>query len=282
MSNNHIYTNYSQGTVTSDDGTIISYYTTGKGPALILIHGALSMAENYKDMAGYLGRDFTVYAIERRGRGLSGAQGNDYSIIKECEDMAVLQKNVKAEYLFGHSYGGLIALEAARINNSFRKIAVYEPGVSVDGAISMSWISAYQKSLSEGKYLDAFATFSISAGPERAQKLPHWLMKVMLRIFIKQKDRQQIYRLLPANLLEHIEVSNKNNTYHNYREVQAGVLLMYGGKSGLQYVDKAIKALTGVLPSSVIREFPALDHFGPDKTSPAEVAQTVRDYFLRD
>jgi pimeloyl-ACP methyl ester carboxylesterase len=281
MITTHINTPHYQNRVTSNDGTSISYYTMGSGPGLILVHGALSMAADYNTMAECLGKDFTVYAIDRRGRGLSGPQGKDYSIIKECEDVAALQKKVNAKYLFGHSYGGLVVLETARNNQNFKRIAVYEPGVSVDGAISMSWMPAYQKFLSAEKYLDAFAAFSIGAGPEKAQKLPLWLMKIMLRIFIKRKERQQLYGLLPANLLEHIEVGNQNNTNPNYREVQADVLLMHGGKSGLRYVSKAIEALTKVLPSSQVKEFPKLDHFGPDKTAPAEVAQAVRDYFLK-
>ena len=280
MTTTHINPPHYPDTATSNDGTSISYYTTGSGPGLILVHGALSMATDYNTMAECLGKDFTVYAMDRRGRGLSGPQGRDYSIIKECEDVAALQKKVNAEYLFGHSYGGLVALETARNNQDFNRIAVYEPGVSVDGAISMGWMPAYQKFLSEGKYLDAFATFSITAGPEKAQKMPLWLMKLMLPMFIKRKDRKQLYGLLPANLLEHVEVGKQNNTYPNYREVQAGVLLMYGGKSGLRYVSKAIEALIKVLSSSQVKEFPKLDHFGPDKTAPAEVAQAVRDYFL--
>jgi pimeloyl-ACP methyl ester carboxylesterase len=240
--------------VISNDGTSISYYTKGSGPGLILVHGALSMATDYITMAECLGKDFTVYAIDRRGRGLSGPQGTDYSIIKECEDITALQRAVKADYLFGHSYGGLAALETARTNQNFKKIAVYEPGVSVDGTISMDWIPAYQKFLSDDKYLDAFASFTIGAGPERAQKMPLWLMKLLLLIFIPHNDRKHLYGLLNANLLEHIEVGKQNNTFRNYREVQTGVLLMQGGKSGLTYVREVMKVLPSILPSSQVQE----------------------------
>jgi predicted alpha/beta superfamily hydrolase len=44
-----------------------------------------------------------------------------------------LQAATGASFLVGHSYGGLIALEVARNNKDFNKIAVYEPGVSIDG-----------------------------------------------------------------------------------------------------------------------------------------------------
>jgi predicted alpha/beta superfamily hydrolase len=51
--------------------------------------------------------------------------------------------------LVGHSYGGLVALEVARNNNAFRKIAVYEPGVHIDGSMPTAWMPGYEKKLAE-------------------------------------------------------------------------------------------------------------------------------------
>lgn len=265
--------------VTSKDGTIISYQTTGSGPGLILIHGVLSTSKNYRRLAEFLGKNFTVYSIDRRGRGLSGAQGDDYSMKKECEDIEALQQQTGAIYLFGHSYGGLIALEVACSNKQFKKIAVYEPGVSVDGSISIDWMPAYQKYLADKKYLDAFAVFSIGAGPENARKMPLWLMKTILPFFVKNPEREEKYNLLQSNLLEHQAVASRDDTYQNYQAISADVLLMYGGKSNLRWVDKAIKTLSEVLPVSEKRKFPKLDHFGPDKTGPEVVAENVTKFF---
>ena len=89
-----------------------------------------------------------------------------------------------------------------------------------------------------------------------------------------------MYKLLPANLLEHKEVAKKDNSYKNYREVSAGVLLMFGGKSKLVGITKAIKVLLEVLPLAKPLEFPKLDHFGPDKTGPIDIAAKVTEYFM--
>jgi len=277
-SNNHANTSE---TVMSDDGTVISYQTTGSGPGLILIHGVLSMAVDYNNLAAELGKSFTVYSLERRGRGLSGSQGEDYQMEKECEDVSALQKKTGAMYLVGHSYGGLIALETARYNHAFKKVAVYEPGVSVDGAISMVWVDKYQKYLTDSKYLDALCVFSIETAPGNAKATPLWLMRVLLPLIIKKNELQKMYKLLAANLNEHIEVANKNNTYENYRSILADVLLMFGGKSNLKWVKTAVAALSNTVPSIELREFPKLDHFGPDKTGPTDVAGAIEGFFLR-
>ena len=268
-------------TVLSRDGAKISYLTMGSGPSVLVIPGALSMAADYAAFASALAEHFTVHIIERRGRGESSPQGDDYSIAKECEDVLALQQKTGASLLVGHSFGGLVALEVARNNPSLTKIAVYEPGVSIDGSIPMDWMPGYEKKLAEKKYLDAFVEFSLGVGPERARKTPPWLMKLLLPLFLSSHERKQMLGLLPENLREHQEVARLDSSYENYREIAADVLLMYGGKSDLPWVHPAMEQLAAVLPRSETKAFPRLDHFGIDKKAPREVAKAVSTYFLK-
>ena len=268
-------------TVLSRDGTKISYLSMGSGPSVLVIPGALFMAADYAAFANALAEHFTVHIIERRGRGESGPQGDDYSIAKEREDVLALLQKIGASLLVGHSFGGLVALEVARNNPSLTKVAVYEPGVSIDGSIPMHWMPGYEKKLAEKKYLDAFVEFSLGSGPERARKTPPWLMKLLLPLFLNSHERKLMLGLLPENLREHQEVARLDSSYENYREIAAGVLLMYGGKSDLPWVHPAMERLAAVLPRSETKAFPRLDHFGIDKKAPREVAKAVNTYFLK-
>jgi pimeloyl-ACP methyl ester carboxylesterase len=266
--------------LTTKDGTSVAYSTTGAGPGVIVIPGVMSNAGDYAELAQALAGTFTVHVIERRGHGNSGPQGSTYSMGDECEDIGELQQRTGATRIFGHSYGGLIALQAARTNPSLQKIAVYEPGVSIGKGISMSWIPAYERYLAEGKRLDAFAAFSIAAGPRKAQKMPRWLMKWMLPILLNKQRLQTMLELLPANLKEHREIARYANALENYRDIRAKVLLMFGGKSDLPWVDEVHQALPDMIPSHEIKTFPKLDHFAPDQKAPREVALVVRDFLL--
>jgi pimeloyl-ACP methyl ester carboxylesterase len=148
-----------------------------------------------------LSEHFTVHTIERRGRGESGPQGDDYSIVKECEDVLALQAETGAALLVGHSYGGLVALEVARNNRAFSRIAVYEPGVS--------------------------------DGPPRIQKTPRWLMKLnclCLSAVPASTARCSISSIKICG--NGGKLPGCDSSCEHYREVGAGVLLMYGGKSG--------------------------------------------------
>jgi len=240
------------------------------------------MATDYAAFARALSEHFAVHTIERRGRGESGPQGDDYSIVKECEDVLALQAETGAALLVGHSYGGLVALEVARNNKAFKKIAVYEPGVSIDGSMPTAWMPGYAKKLADGRNVDALVEFTLADAPPRIQKTPRWLMKLLLLVLVSySRQYRQMLDLLDQNLQEWREIARLDSRCDHYREIAGNVLLMYGGRSDSKAVTLAMERLAAILPHSVTKEFPKLDHFGIERTAPREVAKAVSDYFLR-
>ena len=77
---------------------------------------------------------FTVYAIDRRGRG-ANADTDDYVLDREVEDVsAVVASLGEPVNLLGHSFGGLLALEAALLTPNVRRLVLYDPGIEGAGA----------------------------------------------------------------------------------------------------------------------------------------------------
>lgn len=269
-------------TVISKDGTIVSFLSMGMGSGVIVLPGVLSMASDYAAFASALADNFAVHTLERRGRGRSGPQGDRYGIQKEIDDVLALHRETSASFLVGHSYGGLIALEVARTNNAFTKIALYEPGVSIDGSMPVYWMPGYEKKIAENRNLDALVEFTLADAPARLAKLPAWLMKLMLRLFfVRYPDSKQMLGLLQQNLREWREIARLDGHYTNYREVSAAVLLLYGGRSDSRAVDLVIERLPEVIPRCETKVFPQLDHFGIERTAPKEVAKTIGDFFSK-
>ena len=123
----------SQESVTSEDGTPIAYWRSGKGPPLVLVHGTSADHSRWKPVLPAFEERFTVYAIDRRGRGASG-DSEDYSIEREFEDVAAVVDSVgELANLLGHSYGAVCALEAALLTQNVRKLVLYEGGTKVSG-----------------------------------------------------------------------------------------------------------------------------------------------------
>lgn len=269
-----------QDFVVSSDGTKISYLSRGSGKPVIIVPGALTLAEDFAPFGRELAQNFTVYILERRGRGQSGPPGNDYSIGKECEDVRALQQKTGAEFIFGHSFGGLVALETARHNRDFLKVAVYEPGVSIDGAIPIGWAEKCQEQLAQGKNLDAFVTFVRGINPEMSGKIPAWLLKRILPLAIKKAELAQKLNLLPGTIPEHREVARLDNSYPNYREIPTQILLLCGGRPKKSWAERTVSRLAQELPQASMHQFPKFDHFGPEKF-PQTVAAEVAAFFLR-
>lgn len=111
---------------TSKDGTPIAFDRFGEGPALILVAGATATRVAETSLATVLAPHFTVFAYDRRGRGDSGDNA-PYSVEREVEDIeALIDEAGGSAFVFGHSSGAVLALEAARLlPGKITKLAIY-------------------------------------------------------------------------------------------------------------------------------------------------------------
>jgi pimeloyl-ACP methyl ester carboxylesterase len=137
--------------VTSRDGTVIGYRQAGRGLGVIVLHGGMQTAQNFMMLAGALADSFTVYVPDRRERGLSGPPGDHYGLGAECEDVAALAQVTGARSLFGLSLGAIIALQAALVLPMIRRVAVYEPPLSVNHSTPTHGVSRYDREVAQGK-----------------------------------------------------------------------------------------------------------------------------------
>lgn len=123
-------------TVRSADGTTIAYQAIGDGTPVILIGGAFNDRTTVAGLAAALAPHVTAISYDRRGRGDStdNADQGDHTVDREIEDLAAVIDNLGGNAgLFGHSSGGLLALEAALHGLPIDKVAVYEPSYIPDG-----------------------------------------------------------------------------------------------------------------------------------------------------
>lgn len=121
-------------TVTSTDGTIIAFWRSGTGPPLLLVHGATAdHTTTWRFVLPKLEKRFTVYAMDRRGRGGSG-DSPDYELRREAEDIAAVVDSIDEPVnVIGHSFGALCAFEASLLTTNMKRLILYE-GVPLNGA----------------------------------------------------------------------------------------------------------------------------------------------------
>lgn len=266
-------------TVASVDGTVIGYHTVGQGPPLIVVGGGLRSAEDYLALARGLAKRYCVHVVDRRGRGLSGPQGPRYGIARECEDLLAVQAATGAKVVFGHSYGGLVALETAVRSDRFEAMVLYEPAVSVGGSIPTDWMPPYRALLERGDTRGAFACFAQAFGPGPATKLPRWYLRAVLRCVIRKRRWEDGYEpLLAANLAEHEHVASCDDHVAKYGAITARILLLGGSRSPAFMTTLPLERLQRTVPGAAVDIIDGLDHLAPDEKAPEIVARRALDF----
>ena len=118
------------------------------GPPLVLVHGAGSARWSFDAVRPHLEGRFTVIAVDRRGRGDS-TDGAGYSLEREYEDVAAVVRDAgDGALLAGHSYGGLVAVGAARLLG-LPGLALYEP-VMGPGLAAADTVDRWERLIAEG------------------------------------------------------------------------------------------------------------------------------------
>jgi pimeloyl-ACP methyl ester carboxylesterase len=123
------------GTVTSADGTSISFDRLGAGPPVVIVSSALADRSDARRLAKHLSQQFTVVNYDRRGRGQS-TDTAPYDVDREIEDIAAVLEAVGGRAsLFGSSSGAVLALDAAgRLATKVDRLVLFEPPFIVDGS----------------------------------------------------------------------------------------------------------------------------------------------------
>jgi pimeloyl-ACP methyl ester carboxylesterase len=263
----------SQSTVISADGTTIGYRTLGDGPGVIVVGGALRTSEDYLPFAYALGRSFTVHVVDRRGRGASGPQGPGYALNNEVEDVHAVQAATGARLAFGHSYGGLVVLEAAWSLPRFDRLMVYEPGVPC-APVPTGWMAPYRQRLAAGDAFGAFAHFIRGSGgaPAFLTKMPYWYLRLALRVGFRGPAWRRMRPLLEANLAEHEQVAAQQGRLASFAAVTVPVLLLCGGRTP-PAIRAEFEALRDTLPDATLETMAGLNHFGPEGKTASSVAE---------
>ncbi len=247
-------------TTTSADGTTIAFDRSGRGPALLLVGGALSDRAAAVGLAGKLAPRYTVIAFDRRGRGDSGDTA-PYAVEREVEDIVALLDGAGGwAFVFGHSSGAVLALETARaFPERVPKVAVYEPPFIVDDTrapLPADYAAQLETLVSEGHRGEAVAYF-LTSGPgipagvvESMRTEEYWpsLEAIAHTLAYDASVMGDTMRGSPAPL-------------ERWASLRVPALVMAGGASP-SWQQQGARALASTLPDARHRTLEGQDH-GP-------------------
>jgi pimeloyl-ACP methyl ester carboxylesterase len=195
--------------IESADGTGIAVDQSGSGPRLVIVLGAFCDRSTSKPLAALLSPTYTVYAYDRRGRGDSG-NGLPLSIKGEVEDLAaVVAAAGHSPFVYGHSSGGALALEAAARGVEMRRLAVYEPPYTGDDHPGAEFGQRLDKLVAAGRRDQAAEQWLAMAGTppsiiESIKRSPGWAHRQALAHTLSQDLRLANNGRVPIERLKRI------------------------------------------------------------------------------
>lgn len=238
-------------TVVAPDGTSLAVFVSGSGPPLVLVHGTSADHARWAPVLPSLQRRFTVYAMDRRGRGGSGDR-TPYEIQREFDDVAAVVDAIGGPViLLGHSYGAVCALEASTRTTSVDRLILYEPPIPTGIAMyPPELVDELERLLAEGRGEDVLVSFFrqvVRMPPEELEMLrglPNWPARVAAARTIPREMRlDETYAFDPAR----------------FRDMRAPTLLLLGGDSPPLF-QRAIATVHAALPASRIEVLPGQQH----------------------
>jgi pimeloyl-ACP methyl ester carboxylesterase len=252
---------------TSWDGTRVAYWRSGSGPPLLLVHGTTADHTRWARLLPTLEQRFTVYAMDRRGRGGSG-DADEYAIEREFEDVAAVVDAIGEPLsLLGHSYGAVCSLEASLLTDKVRRLILYEPPAPAEAPLYPPGV------------------------PERIQALvdagdPEGALEVMFREVVKMPDSElEVYRSLPAwrvrvtlapTIARELAVERSYAFRpERFANFPIPTLLLLGGDSPSVF-RQATAALAAALPDSRVVVMPGQRHVAMDTAPELFLAEVGR------
>lgn len=254
--------------VNSKDGTPIGCRISGTGPTLLLVHGGTADHRRWAGIWPRFEQHFSVYAMDRRGRGMSG-DSPEYNLFREVEDVAAVveaafKRSGEPVSVLGHSFGGLCSLEAALLSDTIGQLILYEPPLPVGQQLYQPDFSdRVQALIDQGRLepaLEMFLREEVKM-PEHElaiyRRLPMWPERVkIVHTVLREIVIDQTYRFDPTR----------------FADLRVPTLLLLGSDSPPIF-RQAIETLESALPASRVAILPGQQHIAMD---------TAPDLFVRE
>ncbi|GAA1576350.1 alpha/beta hydrolase [Kribbella hippodromi] len=255
----------------------VAVETVGSGPGVVVVPGNNRRAHHYGRLARALAGAHEVHVIERRGRGESAGRDPSYSVESDADDVLAVLEHTGSRVLFGHSYGGLVALHAG-LRQPVDGLIVYEPGVSLGGSFGASWLPEFNRQVDAGRQVAAMSMFLRETGllPFRAKPLL-WAISWLMMRGPGSREAREMMPLTPAELGEIVRLDSDGSRYAGI----ASRTLLLGGAKSPTYLTGVLPKLAGILPDADYTILPGLDHNAPDENAPDAIAEQIRRYLVR-
>jgi len=246
------------------DGKKISYLDRGEGKPVVLVHCSSACYREWLPLIKSLPKQFRVLAPDLWGYGKSescnfGDAFNEHIDVKTVS--AMLDLCDEPAHLIGHSYGGALAIEAARLNPSrVETLTLIEPscfqllqktpGCQNEWNLILDVAKKMVSAVDGQNYREAMDVYmSFFMGDEEWAITPETTKEKLSASIAKVAGEFSSIEFRPMGL-------------DDYRDIQVPVTMIQGSKTRCT-AKKVIELLNGVIHCNQVIEIPDAGHMSP-------------------
>jgi pimeloyl-ACP methyl ester carboxylesterase len=235
------------------------------------VHGSAADHTAWDLVTPRLALHFTVYAMDRRGRGASG-NAPVYRLEREFDDVVAVVNGIgEPVHLYGHSFGGTFAIEAAIRTHQLASLILFEGGPKPPGLrfIPDELIMQLKTLIAQGQREEALSLFMLRAARVNSQELD------VLRRTPAWAARVAAVHTIPRELRAFNEYGTDLG---RFSALAVPTLLLVGGQTEATRREMVL-ALANVIPDSRIHELPGQGH-AAHQTAPELFADALTEFLL--
>jgi pimeloyl-ACP methyl ester carboxylesterase len=266
------------------DGGTLELFSTGAelasaGSGVVVVPASMVTAADYtkfaQKLSAALGRP--VHTFNRRGRGSSSPQPDDYTLDADIRDLDAVMKHTSSTDVFGHSFGGAVALHAAR-TLPVERLAVYDPAVSVNHSVKADWTAEYERATAAGD--DDRALAVLSKGLETGgafSRMPLSMLTIANKLTAGTHVGKQMRELMRTGVREIKAIIAADMPAEPFLELPLETLIVVGEKSPA-YFGVACGQIHDVLSGSSYTILQGSGHDGVLR-APDKLITELSDFF---
>lgn len=270
--------------IRTPDGGTLELFSTGAelaaaGSGVVVVHPSMVTAADYtrfaQKLSAALGRP--VHTFNRRGRGQSSPQPEDYTLDTDIRDLDAVMKHTSSTDVFGHSFGGAVALHAAR-SLPVERLAVYDPAVSVNHSVKADWTGEYERATAAGDDDRALAVMirGMETGGAFA-RMPLSMLTLANKLTAGTPLGKQNRELMKTGVREIKAIIAADMPAEPFLDLPLETLIVVGEKSPA-YFGVACGQIHDVLSGSSYTVLPGYGHDGVNK-APDKLITELSDFF---
>jgi pimeloyl-ACP methyl ester carboxylesterase len=261
-------------TTTSADGTDVRTHDQGHGPVILIVGPGLDDGTRTRKLANVLATRFRVLRLHRRQYRLDlKTAGTPCSIANEVEDvLAVVAEVGQPVIVYGHSSGGVVALEAlAASPSSFAGAVIFEAAAVIGAPLAGAHgevITRARAAVAAGKPGSALTIF---------MRDTVGLLPMQARLAGALTALVPHYRALVPAQIDDLEALDRLGVRLDvYARITVPTLLL-GGDRGPAHLADRLDAIEHVMPHSERVVMRGRDH-GADVKAAKQVARIIETF----